>query len=63
MYNRATTLGEALVNAAVKTPKSNWIQRAIADRAIHTSTGVVQEKDQVHLSFKTAKKLGMVHHE
>ena len=59
---RASSMGAAFVAAAVKTNNKNWIQRAVVDRATHTSVGVVKERDvNLHLSRKTATQLGLIH--
>lgn len=57
---RATNMGAAFVNAAVKAnQKTSWVARAVVDRALHTKVGNVQEKDKLHVSFKTASACGL----
>ena len=60
---RATNMAAAFANAIVKQdPKqTNWVSRAVIDRATHTNIGNVRERDvNLHLSRKTANKLGLV---
>ena len=59
---RVTNMATAFVNAIAKQdPKQkNWISRCVADRALHTNVGNVQERDQINLSKKTAKALGFI---
>lgn len=62
MFNRPTSMAEALINAVVKTPKreKNWIARTVIDRAEHTNRGVTKEKDHFNVSYRTAKQVGLV---
>lgn len=61
---RATNFATALLSAAVKDRaalqgRGNWVARAVIDRAQHTTTGNVNERDHVHLSYKTREQLGL----
>ena len=59
---RATNMATAFVNAIAKQdPKQkNWISRTVADRALHTNIGNVNERDHINLSRKTAMQLGLI---
>ena len=57
---RATNMGAAFVNAAVKADqKKSWVARAVVDRALHTTTGNVSERDRLNVSHRTAVHCGL----
>lgn len=56
-FQRPTNMADAFVRAIVKQdPKQkNWISRCVADRALHTQTGNVQERDHFNLKERNHK--------
>lgn len=59
---RATSLAAAFVDASVKAggmKSKNWIARNAADKALHTKTGVVKEKD-IHVSCSARTRTSII---